>query len=62
MQAFETSQFIGLTSSNADLIILGGDLNSEPNDLTCKLIRDYSNLKVNKKFNSAYFRRYEIII
>lgn len=33
LQAFDTAQFIQLTSMGADLIVLAGDLNTEPDDL-----------------------------
>lgn len=33
LQAFDTAQFIQLTSGGADLVILAGDLNTEPGDL-----------------------------
>lgn len=34
LQAFDTAQFIRLTSSNADVIVLAGDLNIEQDSLT----------------------------
>ncbi|XP_069678319.1 putative neutral sphingomyelinase isoform X2 [Periplaneta americana] len=37
LQAFDMSQFIRLTST-ADVVILGGDLNTEPGDLSYKII------------------------
>lgn len=33
LQAFNTAEFIKITSSCADLVILAGDLNSQPSDL-----------------------------
>lgn len=33
LQAYDTAQFIMLTSENADLVVLAGDLNTEPGDL-----------------------------
>ncbi|KAL0105291.1 hypothetical protein PUN28_016738 [Cardiocondyla obscurior] len=38
LQAFDTAQFIKMTSSGADAVILAGDLNTEPQDLAYKLI------------------------
>ncbi|KAL3283099.1 hypothetical protein HHI36_006258 [Cryptolaemus montrouzieri] len=38
IQAFDTAQFIQLTSGNADLVVLAGDLNTEPGDLAYKLL------------------------
>lgn len=38
LQAFDMSQFIYITSANADIVILGGDLNTEPGDLSYKII------------------------
>ena len=32
------SQFISMTSTNADIVILGGDLNTEPGDLGYRII------------------------
>ncbi|ODM97185.1 putative neutral sphingomyelinase [Orchesella cincta] len=37
-QAFDTAQFISLTSKHADAVIVGGDLNTEPGDLAYRLI------------------------
>ncbi|CAL8085745.1 unnamed protein product [Orchesella dallaii] len=37
-QAFDTAQFISLTSKHADLVIVAGDLNTEPGDLAYRLI------------------------
>jgi hypothetical protein len=38
LQAFDMSQFISMTSTNADIVILGGDLNTEPGDLGYRII------------------------
>lgn len=38
LQAFDMSQFISMTSTNADIVILGGDLNTEPGDLSYRII------------------------
>ncbi len=38
IQAFEMSQFIRLTSSDCDAIIVGGDFNLDPSDLGYKVI------------------------
>ncbi|XP_033606154.1 putative neutral sphingomyelinase isoform X2 [Cryptotermes secundus] len=38
LQAFDMSQFISITSTNADIVILGGDLNTEPGDLAYRII------------------------
>ncbi|CAL8135985.1 unnamed protein product [Orchesella dallaii] len=37
-QAFDTAQFISVTSKHADVVIVGGDLNTEPGDLAYRLI------------------------
>lgn len=38
-QAYDTAQFIHLTSrGSADVVILAGDLNTEPGDLACRLL------------------------
>ncbi|XP_066602225.1 putative neutral sphingomyelinase [Prorops nasuta] len=44
LQAFDTAQFIRMTSGGADVIILGGDLNTEPQDLAYKIIRGVAGL------------------
>lgn len=36
LQAFDTAQFVQLTSAAADLVILAGDFNSEPHQLPYK--------------------------
>lgn len=38
LQAFDTAQFIQLTSTSADLAVLAGDLNTEPGDLAYRII------------------------
>ncbi|XP_030767188.1 putative neutral sphingomyelinase [Sitophilus oryzae] len=38
LQAYDTAQFILLTSSSADLVVLAGDLNTEPGDLSYRVI------------------------
>ncbi|GLG98580.1 uncharacterized protein GBIM_05207 [Gryllus bimaculatus] len=38
LQAFDTAQFVRLTSKNCDLVILGGDLNTEPSDLSYRIL------------------------
>ncbi|XP_012285922.1 putative neutral sphingomyelinase [Orussus abietinus] len=38
LQAFDTAQFIRMTKGGADVIILGGDLNTEPQDLAYRII------------------------
>ncbi|XP_058789340.1 putative neutral sphingomyelinase [Phymastichus coffea] len=38
MQAFDTAQFIRMTKGGADAVILGGDLNTEPQDLAYRII------------------------
>ncbi|XP_031840231.1 neutral sphingomyelinase [Nomia melanderi] len=38
LQAFDTAQFIRMTCGGADFAILGGDLNTEPQDLAYKII------------------------
>lgn len=44
LQAFDTAQFVRMTSGGADAIILAGDLNTEPQDLAYRIIRDVSGL------------------
>nr|XP_018898926.1 PREDICTED: putative neutral sphingomyelinase [Bemisia tabaci]XP_018898927.1 PREDICTED: putative neutral sphingomyelinase [Bemisia tabaci]XP_018898928.1 PREDICTED: putative neutral sphingomyelinase [Bemisia tabaci]XP_018898929.1 PREDICTED: putative neutral sphingomyelinase [Bemisia tabaci] len=44
IQAFDLSQFIRITSQNADLAILAGDLNSQPSQLSYQLILTNSNM------------------
>lgn len=57
LQAFDTAQFIRLTSTNADLAVLAGDLNTEPGDLAYRvliaatdMIDAYTTTKDSKKF------------
>ncbi|XP_015185869.1 PREDICTED: putative neutral sphingomyelinase isoform X1 [Polistes dominula] len=38
LQAFDTAQFIRMTSGGSDVVILGGDLNAEPQDLAYRII------------------------
>lgn len=33
LQAYDTAQFIHLTSGSCDFVVLAGDLNTEPGDL-----------------------------
>ncbi|KAH0808115.1 hypothetical protein GEV33_014666 [Tenebrio molitor] len=42
LQAFDTAQFIQMTSGGADLVILAGDLNTEPGDLAYRIILNVS--------------------
>jgi len=44
LQAFDTAQFVKMTSGGADAVILAGDLNTEPQDLAYRIIRGVSNL------------------
>ncbi|XP_011157729.1 putative neutral sphingomyelinase isoform X2 [Solenopsis invicta] len=44
LQAFDTAQFVKMTSGGADAIILAGDLNTEPQDLAYKIIQGVSGL------------------
>ncbi|GAB1864971.1 sphingomyelin phosphodiesterase [Camponotus japonicus] len=44
LQAFDTAQFVRMTSGGADAIILAGDLNTEPQDLAYRIIRGVSGL------------------
>ncbi|XP_041639722.1 sphingomyelin phosphodiesterase 2 isoform X1 [Cheilinus undulatus] len=45
VQAWELQQFVRYTSSGADVVILGGDLNMHPQDLGNRLLRTYTGLK-----------------
>ncbi|XP_025415358.1 putative neutral sphingomyelinase isoform X2 [Sipha flava] len=45
IQAFETANFIRITSNSSDLAILAGDINSDPNDICYKLISFGANMK-----------------
>jgi len=38
LQAFDTAQFVRMTSGDADAVILAGDLNTEPEDLVYRII------------------------
>lgn len=44
MQAFDTAQFIQMTSLGSDLVILAGDLNTEPGDLAYRIMLSVSGL------------------
>ncbi|KAK2586499.1 hypothetical protein KPH14_011397 [Odynerus spinipes] len=44
LQAFDTAQFIRMTSGGSDVVILGGDLNAEPQDLAYRIICGISGL------------------
>ena len=44
-QAFELAQFVRHTSRDADLLILTGDFNIEPEDLGYHLIRNLANVQ-----------------
>ncbi|XP_018327472.1 putative neutral sphingomyelinase [Agrilus planipennis] len=45
LQAFDTAQFIKMTSTSADLIILAGDLNTEPESIAYRIIVERANLR-----------------
>lgn len=45
VQAWELQQFIRHTSTGADVVILGGDLNMHPQDLGNRLLRAYTGLQ-----------------
>ncbi|XP_014847887.1 PREDICTED: sphingomyelin phosphodiesterase 2 [Poecilia mexicana] len=45
VQAWELQQFIRHTSTGADVVIVGGDLNMHPQDLGCRLLMSYTGLK-----------------
>ncbi|KAM4581850.1 sphingomyelin phosphodiesterase 2 isoform 1-T2 [Fundulus diaphanus] len=45
VQAWELQQFIRHTSTGADVVIVGGDLNMHPQDLGCKLLMSYTGLR-----------------
>lgn len=45
IQAFETANFIRVTSNGSDLTVLAGDLNSDSNDICYKLICLTTNMK-----------------
>ncbi|XP_076133004.1 sphingomyelin phosphodiesterase 2a [Alosa pseudoharengus] len=45
VQAWELLNFIRHTSADADLVILGGDLNMHPQDLGMRLLRTHSGLR-----------------
>lgn len=65
LQAFDTAQFIRMTRGGADAVILGGDLNTEPQDLAYRLIcgvaglqdtcsNSSNNLGTNECANNSY--------
>ncbi|XP_076249787.1 neutral sphingomyelinase isoform X2 [Calliopsis andreniformis] len=65
LQAFDTAQFIRMTCAGADSAILGGDLNTEPQDLAYRIIcgiaglsdacsNSSSNLGTNECANNSY--------
>jgi sphingomyelin phosphodiesterase 2 len=65
VQAFETSQFIRYTRNKADFCILGGDLNTEPENLAYRLICDHTSLKdlylsTGKVFHFSIFMFFKI--
>lgn len=44
LQAFDTAQFVRMTSGGADAVLLAGDLNTEPQDLAYRIIRGVAGL------------------
>jgi len=44
LQAFDTAQFVKMTSGGVDAVIFAGDLNTEPQDLAYRIIRGVSGL------------------
>lgn len=44
LQAFDTAQFVKMTSGGTDAAILAGDLNTEPQDLAYRIIRGVAGL------------------
>lgn len=44
-QAYEMSQFIKLTSTDCDVVIVAGDLNLQPKDLGYKIITSNASLQ-----------------
>ncbi|XP_004468452.2 sphingomyelin phosphodiesterase 2 [Dasypus novemcinctus] len=44
-QAWELAQFIHHTSKRADVVLLCGDLNSHPKDLSCRLLKEWTGLR-----------------
>ncbi|XP_032671814.1 putative neutral sphingomyelinase [Odontomachus brunneus] len=44
LQAFDTAQFVKMTSGCADAVILAGDLNTEPQDLAYRIIHGIAGL------------------
>lgn len=45
VQAYETAQFIQLTTPGADLVVLAGDLNTEPGDLPYRIMTSLPQLR-----------------
>ena len=45
LQAFDAAQFIRMTKGGVDAVILGGDLNTEPQDLAYRIICGVAGLK-----------------
>ncbi|XP_046831355.1 putative neutral sphingomyelinase [Vespa crabro] len=65
LQAFDTAQFIRMTSGGSDAVILGGDLNAEPQDLAYRIIcgvaglvdacsNNFSNIGTNECAKNSY--------
>ncbi|XP_051176824.1 putative neutral sphingomyelinase isoform X2 [Leptopilina boulardi] len=54
LQAFDTAQFIRMTKGGADAVILGGDLNTEPQDLAYRLICGIAGLHDSCSNNSTF--------
>lgn len=44
VQAFDVAQFIRLTSDNVDLSVLAADLNSEPDQMCYRIIKNFGGL------------------
>jgi len=51
LQAYDTAQLVKMTSGNADIVILGGDLNTEPGDLSYQVLLHSAELE--DAFSSA---------
>ncbi|GJQ65296.1 hypothetical protein Trydic_g7416 [Trypoxylus dichotomus] len=45
LQAYDTAQFIQLTSGSCNLVVLAGDLNTEPEDLAYRILLNISGCK-----------------
>lgn len=52
LQALDTAQFIRMTKDGCDALILGGDLNTEPQDLAYKIICGVAGLSDSCSHNS----------